>query len=741
MRLAMLAAAVVLLVWAPGAGAALPQQSGGVDLLNQGFAQWDGPIADGHAGAGLAALGDVNGDGRRDYAVSSPSARNADGAAESGVTYVFFAPQPGGAPIDLTGFGSRGLRIEGGEQFLAGHSVDSAGDVNGDGLADVLITSGQGCAGGIDRAAYVIFGRRAPGRIDLTSLGTSGFRICAPAVPLGIYSAAGVGDVNGDGRGDVIAGVPNDGGGDGAAYVVFGSGSSADVDLAALGSRGYRLAGNGTEAAGSAVSSAGDLNGDGRADVFVGAPQADTVNGNQSGAVYAAFGKPGTAAVNLGALGAGGYRILGGALDDFAGGAIANLGDVNGDRRSDVLIGAVGVSRDAVTQAGAAYVVFGRSSTIEITLGGLGSGGYRLRGPALPTEFASSLAAIGDVNGDGRGDMAIGAPEASPNGRLSSGSVHVVYGRASGDVDAASAPQTYGYRVDGAAPGDRLGGREAPSTVASDAIAGGSDINGDARPDLLVGSPSADNNARSDSGSAYAVLGFGEPALGYGSLRTRVGANVVHPPFIVRRTHTATYSLEGALPRGLSLNRSTGAIVGTPTAGAPDRPYGIRITDAAGTATTLVRIHVVSAPRPRACTNGIRGTNRRNTLRGTDLGDNMWGLRGNDRLFGGLGDDCLRGGKGNDRLSAGPGRDRLRGDSGNDTFLGSSGNDAINGGSGKDRANGGGGRDTYTMGSGNDRITTADGVAERVYCGRGRDRVVAADRGDRLRGCERVRRN
>jgi hypothetical protein len=445
--------------------------------------------------------------------------------------------------------------------------------------------------------------------------------------------------------------------------------------------------------------------------------------------------------VNLGALGAGGYRVIGSQLDDFAGQSVANVGDVNGDGRSDALIGAVGVNRDGVSMAGAAYVVFGRSSTIELSLGGLGTGGYRIRGPAQPTEFADAVAGIGDVNGDGRPDMAISAPQAGPGGRMSSGSVHVVFGRAAGEVDTASSPGTYGYRIDGAAAGDRLGGREAPSSSASDAIAGGADWNGDGRPDLLVGAPSADNRGRSTSGSAYAVLGFGRPALGYGSLRTRVGANVVHPPFIVRRTATPTYSLEGSLPAGLSLNRSTGVISGTPTAGAPERPYTIRLTDAAGTVTALVRIHVVSAPRPPACTNRIRGTNRRNTLRGTDLGDNIFGLRGNDRLLGGAGDDCLRGGRGNDRLSGGPGRDRLRGERGNDTLLGSSGNDSVVGGSGKDRANGGTGRDTYSMGSGNDRITTADGVAERVNCGSGRDRVVAADRGDRLRGCERVRRN
>ena len=126
----------------------------------------------------------------------------------------------------------------------------------------------------------------------------------------------------------------------------------------------------------------------------------------------------------------------------------------------------------------------------------------------------------------------------------------------------------------------------------------------------------------------------------------------------------------------------------------------------------------------------IVGTGRNDVLRGTGGDETVSGLGGNDRLFGGRGDDRLLGGRGNDRLLGGPGNDRLGGGPGNDRLLG---------GAGRDRLVGGPGRDRFGGGTGNDRISGVDRVAERVDCGRGRDRATV-DRRDRVRGCERVRR-
>jgi Ca2+-binding RTX toxin-like protein len=144
-------------------------------------------------------------------------------------------------------------------------------------------------------------------------------------------------------------------------------------------------------------------------------------------------------------------------------------------------------------------------------------------------------------------------------------------------------------------------------------------------------------------------------------------------------------------------------------------------------------------PNPGRCSNRSLGSDGRDDLAGTAFGDVIGGLDGNDRLRGGRGDDCLYGDRGRDRIDGGSGRDRVFGNSGNDRVNGGTGNDRVGGNSGNDRVTGGRGNDVVSGGAGNDAISVRDGRRDRVNCGRGRDRV-RADRRDRLRGCERVRR-
>src|SRR5215217_8089356 len=118
-------------------------------------------------------------------------------------------------------------------------------------------------------------------------------------------------------------------------------------------------------------------------------------------------------------------------------------------------------------------------------------------------QAGTSVAALGDVNGDGVNDMAIGAPLADANSRTDSGSVYVVYGR---DGLAArtnlATLGTAGVRIDGAAAGDRLGSW----------IANAGDVDGDGRDDLLAGAPLADPNGRSNAGAAYVITGLSQTA-------------------------------------------------------------------------------------------------------------------------------------------------------------------------------------------------------------------------------------
>ena len=348
--------------------------------------------------------------------------------------------------------GTNGFRLDGvaaGDR--SGFAVGNAGDVNGDGLADLLIGAYGGPNGA--GASYVVFGRNTaqnpfPARLGLSSLdGTNGFRL------------------NG---------------------VAAGDGSGA------------------------AVSAAGDVNGDGLSDLLIGASGAP--NGAFSGASYAVFGRdtqnPFPASLNLSSLdGKNGFRLNGVAANDRSGFAVSGGGDVNGDGIEDLLIGAPGAGPNGV-YSGASYVVFGRNTAQTdpfLDLSSLdGTNGFRLNGVAADDSSGLAVSGAGDVNGDGLADLLIGASRAGPNGSLS-GASYVVFGRDTAQagafpasLDLSDLDGTNGFRLNGVAADDRSGS----------AVSGAGDVNGDELADLLIGAYGADPNG-SSSGVSYVV--FGEP--------------------------------------------------------------------------------------------------------------------------------------------------------------------------------------------------------------------------------------
>jgi hypothetical protein len=133
------------------------------------------------------------------------------------------------------------------------------------------------------------------------------------------------------------------------------------------------------------------------------------------------------------------------------------------------------------------------------------------------------------------------------------------------------------------------------------------------------------------------------------------------------------------------------------------------------------------------------GTAADDLLNGTSKNDVMKGLGGNDIINGLQGNDSIDGGTGADKLTGSEGNDTLIGGSGNDTLIGATGKDKLNGGAGNDKIDGGPGPNTYTGGAGNDTINSANGKRETVNCGSGKD-SVRADKADRVKGCEKVRR-
>ncbi len=403
-----------------------------------------GVAANDYSGRSVSSAGDVNGDGYTDLLVG---ATNVDANGNnSGASYVVFGKTSGfAATLNLAELdGSNGFRLAGAAVFdLSGHSVSSAGDVNGDGYTDLLVGAYNADPNGSDSgASYVVFGQSTgfPASLNLADLnGSNGFRLTgvAPNDRSGI-SVSSAGDVNGDGYADLLIGAdradPN-GSNSGASYVVFGqsTGFSASLNLADLNGRnGFRLAGvAGGDYSGHSVNSAGDVNGDGYADLLVGAYSADP-NGSGSGASYVVFGQSTgfSANLNLANLnGNNGFRLAGVAGGDFSGISVSSTGDVNGDGYADLVVGADNADPN-FSSSGASYVLFGKSAgfAASLNLANLnGNNGFRLAGVAGGDFSGHSVSSAGDVNGDGYADLLVGAFGADPNGNTS-GASYVVFG-------------------------------------------------------------------------------------------------------------------------------------------------------------------------------------------------------------------------------------------------------------------------------------------------------------------------
>src|SRR3954447_15349547 len=704
---ASIAAACLVVAVAATAYAALPQQSGNVSLGTQANQTVQGVTGEGTGHTGVP-TGDVNGDGIGDLIVAAEGAGGGRGAA-----YVVFGRADQGT-IDLNSLGSGGFKINGAvatdalTTSFSAEGVGAAGDVNGDGLADVLVGASSADNNGTDSgSAWVVFGKASSTAVDLAALGNGGFRIDGSANGEQLGNAvAGAGDVNGDGRADVVV-AGNAGGQKGAAYVVFGKADSGTVNGAALGSAGYKIVGpTNTASLGDAVAGGRDVNGDGKPDVIVGASGVPSA--------FVVFGKSTTTTVDTAALGSQGFALNNGG--DETGNSVGLAADMNGDGLAEAIVAARFADNNARTNSGSVYAVFGRAATTAVDLSNLGSTGFRVDGANATStndQTGRSVFDAGDFNGDGRGDFIVGTLQ-SDNGQTDSGSASVIFGKASSsNVDLAS-PGTDAIRADGTV-GSELVGR---------GVGGGLDVNGDSRPDVLIGATSA-NKLR-------VLFGFGTPSVTYVPSATGVVGQAFTPLTAggVKRTGSAAFAVAPALPAGLSIDAATGTIGGTPTAVAPAADYTVTMTDLSGAATALVNIAVSAAaatPPPPVVVNVFpvgpcklvrTGTTRADILVGTKAGDLIRGGSGNDKISGGAGDDCLFGQAGNDTLSGGAGKDKLDGGLGNDKLTGGKGNDTFNGG------------------PGNDRINSKDGRAEKVNCGKGRDKVKA-DKKDKLKGCEK----
>ena len=685
-----------------------------------------------YSGRSVSSAGDFNGDGLDDLIVLASGSLSGEG-------YVVFGTSNPSASIELSSLdGSNGFVLNGINVLgSSGTELSGAGDVNGDGLADLIIGASLADPNGISNAgeSYVVFGTsNSSSSLELSSLdGNNGFVLNGiDANDLSGYSVSDAGDVNGDGLADVIIGTfranPNGISNAGESYVVFGtSNPSSSLELSSLdGSNGFVLNGiDESDFSGRVVSGAGDVNGDGLADVIIGARFADP-NGNYSGESYVVFGASNpSSSLELSSLdGSNGFVLNGINSSDFLGSAVSGAGDVNGDGLADLIIGAVGADPNG-DYSGESYVVFGTSNpSASIELSSLdGSNGFILNGITAFDRSGRAVSGAGDINGDGFADVIIGAPDGYTNS-VNAGESYVVFGTSNpnSSIELSSLDGNNGFTLNSIVENDSLG----------KSVSSAGDFNGDGLADVIIGASYAAPNGINLAGESYVVFGRDfntdeDTAFTTSSVLANDTDADGDPLTIVAIDTTVTL--------GNVINNGDGTFDYDPNGqfeslndgeSATDT-FSYTISDGVDTDTGTVTIAIAGLG------NLITGTNFDDSLIGSNGQDTISSFGGNDLLFGQNDDDHLVGGDGNDTLDGGLGADLLSGQNNEDFLVGGDGNDTLSGGVGADILFGQNDDDSLTGGDGNDTLDGGFGT-DILFGQSDDDHLVGGDGNDTLNG-------
>lgn len=431
---------------------------------------------------------------------------------------------PSVVPLSLVATGKGGYAVDGAAPFDGtGQALAHAGDADGDGLADLLLGAYEADPTSLDSAGttYVFYGRSAPKVSPLALSPRTTDAYGEAAFDWSGIAVSGAGDFNGDGLSDFLVGAIGadaNGSRSGRTYVVFGNGTRPTGLLGSLdGTNGFSLEGEAADDdSGRSIAAAGDVNGDGLDDILVSAYRADGTE-IDAGRIYLIYGTDqaiGSASLELSNVGGtvAGVVLEGEGEGDFAGFALAGGVDLDNDGFDEMVIGAYAADL-AGGASGRIYVVYGDDAlpsalSLSDVADPMAAPDYGLAiDGELPGDFAGrSLAAAGDLDGDGVDDLLVGAPGASVAG-VGTGRVYALLGGASfqpggGTLSLADVGGTVeGAVFDGEAAQDSAGA----------AIASLGDLNADGYADFVIGAPFATGEAFG-SGRAYVVVG--RPDLG-----------------------------------------------------------------------------------------------------------------------------------------------------------------------------------------------------------------------------------
>ena len=377
---------------------------------------------------------------------------------------------------------------------LGGCGVTRIGDVNGDGYEDLLIGAPRNDEGGNNAGqTYLFLGKASAWAMD-TSLADADASFIGESGISGHW-VSGAGDVNADGYDDFIIGAcyDNNQGGDGAgqAYLILGKASGwtmetslADADASFIGEGDYELAG-------SSVSGAGDVNGDGYDDFIIAAPF-NSEGGHYAGQTYLILGKASGWTMDN-SLADSDASFIGEAEEDRSGYGVSGAGDVNGDGYHDLVIGAW-ANAESGTNAGQTYLILGKASGWAIDTS-LANSDASFLGERGGSASGLSVSAAGDVNSDGHDDFLIGGRFDSESYDFA-GQTYLILGKVSG------------WAMDSSlSDADASFWGEAAHDSAGASVSGAGDVNGDGYDDFLIG---AYQNAEGGDNAGQTYLIFGK---------------------------------------------------------------------------------------------------------------------------------------------------------------------------------------------------------------------------------------